>query len=352
MITLTRKRWVQSLKENYLSEYVMPISKMIVEVKISDKLCDTQKDHRLSKEMICYQLGKKLERRLDTSVMTILIRVFTNMDKLVVVNIHNHQSFRLYKKGADDIKTLVAKELGGYIENPSKQIADNKSEDTNLGGPLYALLRSKGAALENTSTEDESRYEVEAKSDYKARCLQYKAFKLSMDLSKQLKETNSPYSLIVSSEKNPFRPSFYIQLMRYGDTCMWFPIDTSSSDILKTILFIEGFVGQCYINTHNGLKRKICEMLGADEYIEEYSHESELLENSQEYNAWADPRILGFINTLKENDDDDDGDVDETVVKFYEDNSWISTLGNTLFRLFNIENDRARAIVLNKVLTA
>lgn len=329
-----------------------PSSKMIVEVRISDKLCDTQKDHRLSKEMICYQLGKKLDRCLDTSVMTILIRVFKNMDRLVVINIHNHQSLRLYKKGADEIKTLIAKELGGYVENPSKQIANNKADDTSLGGPLYTLLRAKGAALENTSTDDKSRYEVEAKSDYKLRCLQYKAFKLTINLNKQLQENESPYSLVVSSENNPFRPPFYIQLMRFGEACLWLPMDISSSDVLKTILFIEGFVGQSYINTHNGLKRRICEMFHADEYAQDYTHEAELIDSSEEYNEWANPRILGFTNSLKEDNDDDDHDVDETSVKFYEDNLWISSLSNTLFRLFSIEKDRAKAIILSKVLTA
>ena len=342
------------MKENYLSEYKMPIqsSKMIIEVRISDKLCDTNKDHRLSKEMICYQLAKRLERKLDTRKMTVLIRVFKNMENLVVVNIHNHEGFRLYKDGADSIRALIANELGGYIENPSKQIAENKAADTKIGGPLYALLRGEGAALENKSTESESRYELDAKKDYKERCLQYKAFRLSLELSKQLKENNSPYSVIVSSEENIFRPNFCIQLMRYEKPCMWFPVDTEAWVILDTITFIEGITAQSYINTFNGVKLNLCEMLNGSEYMEDYRDDSLLLNNRFEYDEWANPRIKGFLNTLKSKDDEDDADDAGMPTKCYEDNAWIELLGNTIFKLYTVESNRAKSIILTRLLSA
>lgn len=346
------------MKENYQSECKMPIqsSKMIVEVRISDKLCDTNKDHRLSKEMICYQLGKRLDRKLDTKKMTVLIRVFKNMENLVVVNMHNHDSFRLYKEGADSIRALIANELGGYIENPSKKIAENQADDTKVGGPLYALLRNKGAALENKSTGDESRYELDAKTDYKERCAQYKAFRLALDLSKQLKNSDSPYSLIVSSEENIFRPKFCIQLMRYDKPCMWFPVDTDSWVILDTINFIEGITAQTYINTFNGVKLSLCEMLNGSEYMDDYRDDSLLLNNSLEYDEWANPRIKGFLNTLKAKDDEDnaDGASDDggATIKCYEDNAWIELLGNTIFRLFTVESNRAKSIILTRLLSA
>lgn len=345
------------MKENYLSEYKMPIqsSKMIVEVRISDKLCDTDRDHRLSKEMICYQLGKRLERKLDTKKMTVLIRVFKNMENLVVVNMHNHDSYRLYKEGADAIRALIANELGGYIENPSKKIAENRASDTKIGGPLYALLRGEGAALENKSTENESRYEIDAKLDYKERCLQYKAFKLSLELSKQLKENNSPYSLIVSSEENIFRPNFCIQLMRYDKPCIWFPVDTASWVILDTINFIEGIAAQFYINTFNGVKLNLCEILNGSEYMDDYRDEAVLLNSSLEYDEWTSPRIKGFLNTLKSKDDEDNTegmDDNNMSIKCYEDNAWIESLGNTVFKLFTVENNRAKSIILTRLLSA
>ena len=129
-------------------------------------------------------------------------------------------------------------------------------------------------------------------------------------------------------------------------------MNISSSEILDTITFIEGFASQCYINTHNGLKRKLCEILGADEYLENYRYESELLESDSQYNEWAEPRILGFVNALKNQDDEDIDDIDESLIKFYEDQSWIHALGNTLFRLFSIERDRAKSIILNRLLAA
>lgn len=326
---------------------INPSSKMVVEIRIDESLCDTDRDERLTKETVCYQLGKRLNRKLDPNVMTVVMRVFRGMKQKTVINIYNFQDLRLYKQGAEEIKKIIRSELESCLSNTSKFIADNKADDSEAGGVLYKLLRQKGAALENTDGENSTRYEQEAVVDYKEKVRRYEAFRMTVNLSKKLKEGYAAYSLVLIDDRNPFKPDCYIQLMRYEKPLLWLRLDVTEDQVNSIILFIEGFAGLSYINTINGAKRKVCELFDAEEYLDGLEYQSTYIEDNIQYNDWANPKLLDFLEQLQ---GEDDAEYEEGTVAFYADSAWISNLRSAAQEVFQEEKDRARMVVVNKIL--
>lgn len=322
-----------------------PSSKMIIEIRINESLCDTERDDRLSKEMITYQLGKCLERKLDSSTMNIVMCVVRGMSKPTVINMHNFQDLRLYKSDVDEIKKITRDSLNAYLSNPSEFIAQNRSDDSKAGGALYKLLTAKGAALENK--DNQSRYETEALTEYSQSITRYNAFRLTVELNKKLKEHYPAYHLVfVTDTNNPFKPHSYIQMMRYDKPLMWLRMDIKEEQVNSIIRFVEGFAGLSYMNTINGAKRKICEFMDAEEHLQDFDYQSTLIENNAEYDYWANPKISEFLEQLQAADEN----ASEDSVPFYADDAWVYNLTAALQTVFQEESKRAKMVVVNKIL--
>lgn len=322
-------------------------SKIIVEIKINENLCNVEKDSRLSKEMVCYQLGKRLENALDLSVMTLLIKDFDDIKESLVININNHQAYKMSKKDADRIKQVIAKELGAYIQNPSKEIAQNLLSDEKRGGAVLALLRQNGAALAFKQEGDKSRYETDAIEDYKIRCEQHEAYLKSREINKEIKANYNIYNLFTTTDDSNLRPKFYYQMTRYDVPCLWFSHTTDPKKILAITDFIQFFAWQSTITYKDTAVSKICQVLGAKEYVEELAVTEEFISTTSQYQIWARPMIKGF---LKRNlwFSDEKSVADKPMSS--DDINWLNQFEGFLYALFQNETMKVKTILINKII--
>ncbi len=324
-----------------------PNSKIIVEVKINSRICNTKKDSRLSKEMICYQLSKRLDYKIDRSIMIILIRVFDDMDENLVININNHQDYKIKKNDAVNIKKTIARELSAYIQNPAKESVENAMVEKNRGGALAALLQENGAALAKDKNKIGTRTEVDAVSDYKEKLVQHNAYLKSKEINAAIKDLNPDFGLFLMSGRGNNTPSFYFQITKRNVPYLWVGTDTNIDLVLSLISFIDRFTRESISHYKNGLVTSIYGLIGASEYLEAMPETFEFIRTELDYISWSEPYIKGFLSThLWFSDDKQNAHIPTDM----DGQNWIDQFRVILSIIFKSEKSKINNIIIGRLM--
>lgn len=324
-----------------------PYSKIIIEIKINQKICNVNKDSRLSKEQLCYQLSKRLNVILDESSMIFLIQAFDDMKESLVINIKNHQDYKLSKKDAINIKKAIAKEISLYVQNPAKEIAENVLASKKRGGPLAALLQEDGAALSLDRNDELTRIEREAIDDYAKKAVIYDAYIRSKELNTLVKTKFPSYSLFIMQDAGKNAPKFHFQISKNSSPYLWMPIDASSEDILAVIGFIERFT-EASINVYkDGLVTGIYSLIDAKEHLEIMHNKREMIRTEMDYLMWSEPFIKGFLRThywFSEIESE------AHIPKTQEGRDWLGQLRDTLGVIFRSQKSDVNSVVISRLI--
>ena len=324
-----------------------PISKIIIEIKINEKICNTKKDSRLGKEMLCYQLSKRLSTILDESSMMPLIRVFDDMDESLIINIKNHHDYKLSKKDAIGIKTAIAREISSYVQNPSKEITENIISEKKRGGVLAALLQQDGAAMGRSGNEESTRIEIDAIADYAEKVERHDAYIRSKEICELIKERHPEYNLFVMLDGGRRAPKFHFQITKNNTPYLWMPIESSTDDIMAVIAFIERFTNAAINVYKDGLVTGIYGLIDAQEHLETMPNKRDLIRTELDYMMWSEPYIKGFLRSqLWFSDVESDAHIPKTS----EGMSWLGQLRDILGIIFRSQKSDVNSVVISRLM--